>query len=218
MDRRNKGVLNFIENLNFSGVKKVLECIVEYMATTIIFVFLLGLCAEMGESLELEEEPYYWLYIAVYILILVVYKHIFINKIGKKEPIHMYSKVLYNRLFGIYLVLSTAVATGVEYLLMSEEERYSLFLYIPLILFFNYIAEKRYHYWGMMFFDTKAFIGAIIFVSLCNFIMLHFAYKGAALLIGAMAALAILAKLFSAFAPNGIVVDGRGNIGCFYRF
>ncbi len=195
-----------------------MEGIAEYMATTIICVICFGTCVEMGETIGLEKEPYYWLYITVYALVLVVYKHIFINKIAKREPIHLYSKVLFNRLFGIYLFFSTIISAAVEYFIMSEEERYYLLLYIPLVLLFNYIAEKRYHYWGLIFFNTKIFVAAIFIVTICNFIVLHFAYKGAALIIGVIAVVIIISKGLSAMAPNGMIVDNHGNIGFFYRF
>lgn len=206
------------EKINLEGLKRVLECIVECMATTIICVFCFGTCAEMGKTIGMEREPYYWLYIAVYVFVLVVYKHIFINKIGKRKPLHLYSNAIYYWSFGIYLFLSTLISTVIEYFIMSAEDRSFLMLYAILVFLINFLTEKRFHYWGMMFFNTRVFVAAIFVVTICNFVLLHFAYKGAILIIIACVALVVLGKIFSAIAPNGIVVDSHGNIGYFYKF
>jgi len=137
-------------------------------------------------------------------------------KYNKINPTSNISSKLFNRLFCMYLFVSSILSTLVEFILKHNAPMWRLLLFAICIAFMNYFMEGIYHYWGTIFYNSKAFIASLIIISIINCILLHIVFSGVILILCVIIVFFILRLI----APKGVGfgIDSFGRATYFYYF
>lgn len=160
--------------------------------------------------------------IMIYLAGLMGYKYIFKKRILRGKMSHEIGKTSFYSIYAIYLLVIGIVSFGIECLITmpkTPETFGTIAVQAGFGILINVIVENEYHYWGLIFYQQKIFLAAMIIVYVFNFILAHYLSYG---IIAFVFLVFIFPKVFKytakVFVPDGLVVSANGDIGFFYKF